>query len=92
MHVYHCNAILTTEMKNRSNKKMIQAFKELTEDLKSRESNQGFHLMHIVASTALKMLITTMEIKYTLVPPSNHRYNNAMRFIQTFKYHFIAVL
>ena len=32
MHVYHCNAILTTEMKNRSNKEVIRAFKDLTED------------------------------------------------------------
>ena len=37
MHVYHCNAILTTKKKNRSNKKMIQGFKELTDDLKKVE-------------------------------------------------------
>ena len=34
----------------------------------------------------------TMEIKYQLVPPGNHRENNAERAILTFKNHFIAVL
>ena len=79
-------------MKNRSNEEMIRAFTDLTADLKSRERNQGFNLMHIVASTALKMIITTMDIKYKLVPPSNHRSNNSERSIQTFKYHFIEGL
>ena len=34
----------------------------------------------------------SMNIKYQLVPPSNHRANNAERAIQTFKNHFIAGL
>ena len=44
------------------------------------------------ASTALKMRMTTMDIKYQLAPPINHRGDNAERAIQTFKNHFIAVL
>ena len=44
------------------------------------------------ASTALKMEITTTEIKYQLVPPSNQRANNFERAIQTSKNHFISVL
>ena len=44
------------------------------------------------AYTALKLIMTTMNIKYQLVPPSNHRANNAKRAIQTFKNHLIAVL
>ena len=44
------------------------------------------------ASTALKMTMTTMGIKYQLVPPSNNRANNAERAIQTFKNHFIAII
>ena len=38
------------------------------------------------------MTITTMDIKYQLVPLINHRAYNAERFIQTFKTHCIAVL
>ena len=34
----------------------------------------------------------TIIIKYQLVPPSNHRANNAEREIQTFKNHFISGL
>ena len=41
-------------------------------------------------STALKTKMTSMNIMYQLVPPSNHRSNNAERAIKTFKNHFIA--
>ena len=44
------------------------------------------------ASTILKIKMKTMNIKYKLVPPSNHRANNAERAIKTFKNHFIAGL
>ena len=44
------------------------------------------------ASTDLKMKMTSMDIKYKLVPPSNHRSKNVETAIQTFKNHFIAVL
>ena len=47
MYVYDCNAILTTAMKNRSDKCMILAFIELTEDVKSRGINPGFHFIDI---------------------------------------------
>ena len=36
--------------------------------------------------------MTNMDINYCLVPPSNHRANNAEREIQTFKNHSIAGL
>ena len=78
-YVYDCNAILTTAMKNRSDKETIRDFTSLTEDLKSRGINPGFHFMENEAYTALKLTMTTMKIKYQLVPPSNHRANNAER-------------
>ena len=42
MYVYDCNAILTAEIKNRSDKEMIREFAELTEDLKYAESTQDY--------------------------------------------------
>ena len=36
--------------------------------------------------------MTTIDIKYHLVIPSNHRASNAERAIQMFKNHFIAEL
>ena len=71
---------------------MIRDFTYLTEDLKSQGIHPGFHFMDNKASTALNLTMTIMNIKYQLVPPSNHRTNNAERAIQTFKNHFIAVL
>ena len=92
MYVYDCNVILTTEMKNRSDKETIRPFTPLTEYFKIRGINPGFHFMNNEASTALKMTIASMNITYQLVPPSNHRAKNAERVIQTFKNHFIAGL
>ena len=92
MYVYYCNTILTTETNNRSDKEMIRAFTELTTDFKSRGINPGLHFMDNEASTDLKMAMTTMDIKYQLVTPSNHKANNAERAIQTFKNNSIAGL
>ena len=43
-------------------------------------------------SAALNMTMTSMNIKYQLVPPSNHRPNNAEKAITTLKNHFIVGL
>ena len=77
MHVYDFNAILTTSTKNINDKEMIPEFKYLTEDLKIRGINPGLHFMYNESSAALNMTMTSMKIKYQLVPPSNHRVNNA---------------
>ena len=71
---------------------MIQAFTDLTEDLKIRGINPGFHFMDIEAYTALKMPMTPMKIKYKLVPSRNHIENHVKRAIQSFKNHFIEGL
>ena len=44
------------------------------------------------ASTVLTLTMTTMDIKYQLVPPSNHRGNNTERALQIFNKPFIEVL
>ena len=64
MYVYNCNAILTIAMKNRSDKEMIQALTDLTEDLKICGTNPGFHFMDNETSKTLKTTITSMNIKY----------------------------
>ena len=92
MYMYGCNAILTTAMKNRSDKEMIRAFTSLTEDLKSLGINPGFHFMDNEASTTLKLTMTTMNTNDQLVTPGKHRAYNANIAIQTFKNHFIAGL
>ena len=44
------------------------------------------------SSTALKNSMTTMDIKYQLVTPSNHRSNSSDRLIYTFKNQLIVVI
>ena len=92
MYVYYFNSILTTSMKNRSDKEIILDFTSLTEYLKSGGIHPGFHFIENEASTALKLTMMTNNIKYQLFPTTNHRANNGDRSIQTFKNHFIAGL
>ena len=92
IYVYDCNAIITTEMKNKRDNEMVRDFTSLTEDIKIRGIHPGFHFMDNKAYTALKLTMTTMNIKYQLVLPSNHRSNNVERAIKTFNNPFIAGL
>ena len=92
MYAYDYNVTLMIATKNRSDKEMIQDFTEFSTYLKSRRLNLGSHFMENEASTALKIAMITMYIKYQLFPPSNHREKNAERSIQTLKKIFKAVL
>ena len=68
MYVYYCNAILMIAMNKISDKEMITTFTELTEYLKIHGIKPGFNFMDNEASTALKITMTTMDIKYQLIP------------------------
>ena len=92
MYVCGCNSIATIAIKNRSDKEIIKAFTSLTEYLKSRGINPVLHFMENEASTPLNIRMTSMNIKYQLVPPINFIASNAERSIQTFKNHFIVVM
>jgi hypothetical protein len=50
------------------------------------------HTLDNEASDALKQYIRQQQIQFELVPPGNHRHNQAERAIQNFKAHFIAIL
>ena len=58
---------------------MIRAFTECTKGLKIRGINPPFHLIDNETSAALKVTMTTMNIKYQLTPPSNRIEKNAER-------------
>ena len=79
MYVYDCNYILTAAMKNRSYKVIIRAFAKFTTDFKSRRIDPVFHFIDNKSSTELKIVMTTMDVNYQLVYPSNHRANNTDR-------------
>ncbi len=50
------------------------------------------HILNKEASKAFKAKIKEHKMEYELVPPRNHRRNQAERAIQTFKAHFISIL
>ena len=75
--MYDYNAIITTAINNRIDKEMIRSFTALTDYLKTRILKPYFHFMDNEVTTALKMTMTDMNIKYHLVPPINHRENNS---------------
>jgi len=50
------------------------------------------HVLDNECSMAMKSFIQGSGIKYELVPPGQHRRNQAERAIQTFKSHFISIL
>ena len=92
MYVYDFNVILTTTMKNRSNKEIIWVFTELTKDLKSRGINPGFNFKDNESLASLELSMTTMDIEYHWFSQSNYREYNVERSIQDFKNYFILVL
>ena len=63
MYVYDCNAILTIAVNNRGENEMIRAFTLLTDYLRIRGINPGFHFMDNEASTTLNTKMTSMNIK-----------------------------
>ena len=77
MYVCDCNTVLNAAMKNRSDKYMIRSFTSLTKDLEIQIIQKGFHFIYNKASTALNLTMATMDIKYELVPPSNHISKNS---------------
>ena len=50
------------------------------------------HTLDNEASDAFKQYIRQQQIQFELVPPGNHRRNQAVHAIQTFKAHCIAIL
>ena len=55
-------------MNNSSDTEMIQDFTELIEEIKIHRIKPGFHFVDNEASTALKMTITSINIRYMYLP------------------------
>ena len=61
MYLYDYNDIPTTATNSRSNKEMIRAFTELTEELKIQGINPGLNFMDNEAPAVLKITMTKNE-------------------------------
>ena len=68
---------------------MIRAYAKIINRMRIAELGIKKHTLDNEASDEY---IRQQEIQFELVPPGNHRRNQAERAIQTFKAHFISIL
>jgi hypothetical protein len=88
-YVYDLNAIIVCAMPTRTDAAMITAFKEVIEVLRIRGYHPALNVMDNKCSIAVERYIQLEKINIQLVPPHNHRAEQA---IATFKEHFSAAL
>ena len=79
-------------MQNWTKEEMIRAYEKIINRMRMAGLGIKKHTLDNKASDALKQYIRKQEIQFELVPPGNHRRNQAERAIQTFKARFIAIL
>jgi hypothetical protein len=86
------NYIFVQPMRNRTKEEMIRAYEKIINRMRMAGLGLKNHTLNNEVSDALKQYIRKQEIQFELVPPGNHRQNQAERAIQTFKAPFIAIL
>ncbi len=86
------NYIFVKPMHNRSKEEMSQAYKKIINRMRMAGLGIKKHTLDNEESDAFKQYIGKQQIQFELVPPGNHRRNQAERAIQTCKAHFIAIL
>ncbi len=86
------NYIFIKPMCSRSKEEMIRAYEKIINRMKATGLGIRKHMLDNEASDAFKQYIHKQQIQFELVPPGNHRCNQAERAIQTFKAHFISIL
>jgi len=86
------NYIFSEPMKNRTEGEMIRVYQKMINQMKAAGLGIKKHVLDNEFSTAMKLCIQGNGMTYELVPPGQHRRNQAERAIQTFKSHFISIL
>jgi hypothetical protein len=86
------NYIFCEPMKNKTEGKMIAAYQQIINRMRTANLGLKHHRLDNEASTAFKECIRDNGMTHKLVFPGNHRRNLAERAIQTFKHHFISIL
>ena len=71
---------------------MIRAYQKIINRMRTAGLGIRKQVLDNECSAAMKECITSNNIEYELVPPGQHRRNQAERAIQTFKLHFISIL
>ena len=86
------NYIFVEPMRNQTKEEMIRAYKKTISRMRMAGLGIKKHTLDNKALEAFKQCIRQKQIEFELVPPGNHKRNQAERAIQTFKAHFIAIL
>jgi hypothetical protein len=86
------NYIIAEPMKNRTEGEMIRVYQKVVIRMKASGLGLKKHVLDNKCLVAMKACIKENDMDYKLVPPGQHRQNQAEQTIQTFKAHFISIL
>jgi hypothetical protein len=86
------NYIFAMPMKNRTEGEMVRAYQRVINRMHAAGLGIKKLVLNNECSVAMKECRKHNNIEYKLVPPGQHRQNQAKRAIQTFKAHFISIL
>jgi hypothetical protein len=84
--------IFVEPMRSRLKDEMIRAYEKIIDRMKAAGFGLRKHMLDNEASDAFKQYIRQQQLQFELVPPGNHRCNQAEHAIQIFKAHFISIL
>ncbi len=91
-YIYDLNAILVCAMPSKTNDAMVAAFTNILANLNAHGYSPTLNIMDNECSKAVKAHIRSNHMDIHLVPPHNHRIDNAKGAIAMFKEHFISAL
>ncbi len=86
------NYIFAAPMKNRMEGKMIKTYQNIINRMKVAGLGIKKEVLNNKCLVAMKECIKNNNMEYELIPPGQHRQNQAEWAIQTFKSHFISIL
>jgi hypothetical protein len=86
------NYIFAEPMKNRTEGEMIRVYQKILNRMKAAGLGLGKQILNNKFSAAMKACIKKNSMDYELIPPGQHRRNQAEWAIQTFKAQFISIL
>ena len=87
---YNTNYIFAIPIKKVTDEAIIEAFKEVFQELKDKGHKPTFNVTNNQAKKPIKAFLRTENCDWQFVEPTNHHVNAAERAIQTFKTHFIS--
>ncbi len=91
-YIYNLNAILVCAILSKTDVAMIAAFTDILANLNARRYSPTLNVMDNECSKTIEVHIQSNHMHIHLIPPHNHRVNNAKCTIAMFKENFISAL